>query len=609
MPRRPERRALGRGSTSTADDRGWRLLAGWLLLAALFLCGSARATPEPPLLHLDPSREVPVAALAWFGQQPLAGIDAATGGRLPFQRFAAHQPVPFQPGTALWLKLRVQPPAASTDQWQLEVPVPVIDRVTVYQQDASGRWFARVAGDTVAMGDWPQPGRYPFFRLKVRPGEPSDIYVEVRHATALSLPLRVVTSLAHHERTQIEYLALGIALGALALLVAGSLLRAWRLRDTAYAWYAVYALAAMFALAAFTGVAAHLLWGDSGEWVDAAPGCLTLLASSVAVLIVARLSAVLTRIRWLARSLHLLGWIGLVLAGMYLLLERGTGIVLLGLHLVAVATLCVYSAVVTWRRGDPVGLWMLPGAVPLAIAVAVALARVSGVLQASWITEYALVLALTLDLPLLFGALNSRSEERRSVELRRIASDSQDPLTGLMKRGPFLARLRQAIARYQRRGEGAALAVIELANYEWIQKTRGAEAAEEALLRAVIKLRRLVRDVDTTGRLGEHRFGLILEGVSARRPMNAVASRLVANGLMEEPGRPRDAVLHFHVAAVVLHEQLAASEDLLDSLDNLLAGMSKRTQRPFRFLESGSMPAEIEPPPDTVVEDSGMAPA
>lgn len=57
----------------------------------------------------------------------------------------------------------------------------------------------------------------------------------------------------------------------------------------------------------------------------------------------------------------------------------------------------------------------------------------------------------------------------------------------------------------------------------------------------MIKLRRLVRDVDTTGRVGENRFGLILEGVQIPKAVNTVASRLIASGLMEEPGRPRDA--------------------------------------------------------------------
>ena len=255
--------------------------------------------------------------------------------------------------------------------------------------------------------------------------------------------------------------------------------------------------------------------------------------------------------------------LGVLFAAAYMVVPRGTGVVLLAMHLFSVSALCLWAAAATWRRGDPVGLWLLLGILPMACAVVLAMGRAVGLLPSFWLTEYALVLALALGVPMLFGALDSRSQVRRSVELRRLAAADQDALTGLMKRDPFVARLRQAIARYQRRGEGAAVAVIELANHGWIQKTLGAEAAEEALLRAVIKLRRLVRDVDTTGRLGENRFGLILEGVSMRRPMNSVGSRLVAAGLMEEPGRPRDVVLHFHVAALVLGEHAAPAADLL----------------------------------------------
>jgi hypothetical protein len=48
------------------------------------------------------------------------------------------------------------------------------------------------------------------------------------------------------------------------------------------------------------------------------------------------------------------------------------------------------------------------------------------------------------------------------------------------------------------------------------QELHGASIAEQSLLRSVIKLRRLLRDVDTVSRVGEARFGLILEGVTSR---------------------------------------------------------------------------------------------
>jgi GGDEF domain-containing protein len=472
--------------------------------------------------------------------------------------------------------------------------VPVLDRVTLYQQDGSGRWFGRSAGDLVPMESWPEPGRYPWFRLQLREGAPTDIYLEVRHSTQLTVPVRLVTGAAHHQRSQLEYLGLGLVMGALALLVLASLTRAFLLRDPVYAWYAAFCLLASLALASFTGVSAHLLWGDLPEWSDVAPGCLALLAASVAVLLVARLSVLVARTRWLATALHAAGWGGLLWAALYAGLPRHWGVLLLGGHLFVVAALCLAAATLTWRRGDPVGLWMLLGAVPLAVTVGVSLTRVTGLLPNSWLSEYTLVLALAMDLPLLFGAVDSRSVERRSVELRRVASASQDPLTGLLRRIPFFARMDQAVMRHQRRGEGATIAFIELANLDWIQKSRGAEAAEEALLRAVIKLRRLVRDVDTTGRIGENRFGLILEGIADRRHMQDLAQRLVAAGLMQEPDAARDSELHFHVAAVVLAEHAAPPVQLIQQLSELLGAMGPRTQRPIRFLE-GSAPAGPEP--------------
>ena len=49
--------------------------------------------------------------------------------------------------------------------------MPVLDSVTVYQQDAKGQWLGQTAGDTLAVAAWPEPGRYPHFRLDLPPGE------------------------------------------------------------------------------------------------------------------------------------------------------------------------------------------------------------------------------------------------------------------------------------------------------------------------------------------------------------------------------------------------------------------------------------------------------
>lgn len=166
-----------------------------------------------------------------------------------------------------------------------------------------------------------------------------------------------------------------------------------------------------------------------------------------------------------------------------------------------------------------------------------------------------------------------------------MAKDGSVDLTGLTKREPFLARLHQAVLRHQNIGESAGFALIELRNLESIRSSAGEEAAEEALLRTVIHLRRVLRDVDITGRLGESTFGLIVEGVAVREGIARIAARLIAAGLMHDAKRPREPELHLHVAAVMLNEHTAPAEQLVQELRGLLDGMSARTRRPFRFHE------------------------
>ncbi len=590
------------------SSRTWLRLGGRQLLLGIvvILASEVRADaspaastqPEPAgivvLTTNVPFRQV-TQAPAWVGQAGAADIELARGGRLPFQVADFTKPRRLQRGEAMWVKLSLRSHAAASEAWQLEVPLPAIDSVTLHQQDEAGRWTRQRAGDSVPMSAWAQPGRYPFFRLNLQPAKAADVFIEIRHSMALRVPLRIVGSAAHYERAQLEYLSLGVVLGAMSLLVAASLAMAVRLRDSAHACYFAFSLLALLALAATTGVASHLLWGDWVLWSDAAPGSLTLLAGAAALWLVQGLSPVVTQARWLAQSLQATAIAGVAAAAAYVVLERQDALMMLGMHLAVVAALCLYAAVLTWRRGDRPGLWMTLGAIPMVLAVALAVARGFGIPLGSWPVDYAAVLALAIELTALLAALKGRSTERWSVELRRLAGSNQDPLTGVMRSEAFTAKLRQAVLRRSKRDEGAAILLIDLANHPQILARLGTEAAEEALLRTVVKIRRLVRDVDSTGRLGEHRFGLILEGVSVRQPVSTLGSRLVALGLMAEPDRPRAAPLHLHVAAVLLTEHPGSADEVLATLSGMLDDPDPRTQRPFRLFEPD---AAARPGPD-----------
>jgi GGDEF domain-containing protein len=108
--------------------------------------------------------------------------------------------------------------------------------------------------------------------------------------------------------------------------------------------------------------------------------------------------------------------------------------------------------------------------------------------------------------------------------------------------------------------------------------------AEQSLLRSVIKLRRMLRESDTLSRIGEARFGLILERAGARVSVTDRAARVVAAGKMPTRGPKPDLVLQFHVAAAMLDELHLEEPELVTALAALLDSIPATTRRPIRFV-------------------------
>ncbi|HET8746799.1 MAG TPA: 7TM diverse intracellular signaling domain-containing protein [Ramlibacter sp.] len=566
-----------------------RLVAAFLLLAAWALGAVAHeAVPDPRTLVLrDSIGSIDVANLAgaWLDADGTASIEevARSPGGAPFapaQPQAIHK---LGPRAALWLHLRVQRARDERQDWVIEFPMPALDRVTVYQHEG-GAWIAETAGDTLAVARWAERGRYPFFRVDLAPGEVRDLYVRIRHTTAANFPVRLSTGASQSQRLQLEYLALGAAFGALALLIAGCLARGWAYRDAVFGWYAGYAALTTLGVAAYTGTAAHLLWPRFGALEDAPVPMLAFAAVAAAMMFVRTLLALRRRFRLLDRTMGLMALLGVVLIPVPAVLPKSVSLPLLATYVGLAAGSAMLASVRAWMRGDPVARWVLVAYVPMLLALLLGMARVFGWVPVSATTQYAAVVAIALEVPLLLVALFIRSRDRHRAEVREQALSTRDALTGLLAPHLFTDRLRQVVARQRRDGLDAAVMYIELVNHRRIREYFGTAVAEQSLLRSVIKLRRLLRDVDTVSRVGENCFGVLLEGAAARTSVTERASRLIAAGLMPLPGLKPDVTLQFHIAAALLAEAPLDAEELEEALRAQLARMSPRTRRPIRFV-------------------------
>ncbi|MGB4117096.1 MAG: 7TM diverse intracellular signaling domain-containing protein [Polaromonas sp.] len=553
----------------------------------LLLATQVGAQPITLLSDNNPTQDISATSLLWVdttGQKSVAQV-ASMRASLTFLPSKAETVYTLGKDAALWQHYRFAASGTSHEHWVLEFPQPLIDRVTVYQKTSDGKWISQTAGDTVPVADWPTPGRYAQFDLDVLEGGINDVYVQIRNVANISIPARVTTHGNQTQRLQLEYLMVGVVLGTLVLLILTCLAQSWSYRDLTYSWYAGYACILMLTMSAWTGVAGHLLWSRSGTWNDLAPGCLGVLTGSSALLFINYICGANPRNKWFEPVLYAFGLAGLPVAIAYALMPRGAAVSMISIYLITVATMGILKAISTWRRKDMVGLWILAAFTPTALATLLLVINVMGFVPSSWLTRYGLMIGLIVEIPLLLVALNIRSRERHSVEARAQVMPTHDALTGLLTWHLFQDRLRQTITRSKRHKEPAAVVYIKLVNYNFIKKTWGVAVAEQSLLRSVIKLRRILRDVDTVGRVDEAVFGLVLEGVTERSEVTELAARLIAAGLMPLKGLKPEVLLQFHVVSVLLSERPGSAEDISNALANILQNMSPRTRRAIRFLE------------------------
>lgn len=571
-----------------AAGQGARLVVALLLSALLGLWGTASQAQPVVVLHdQNPVTDLQASGLVWVDASAEATIEqvAADKHRAYMSPGRSNTIYTLGPDAALWQHYRFLEPTNSRLNWLLEFPLPLLDKVTVFQKNQDGNWIGQTAGDTVPVSSWPEPGRYAQFHLVMPNAGVHDVYVRIQHVTQVNIPVNVISAQVRLHRLQINYIVIGVVIGALLLLIVAGAVQGWAYRDRAYAWYAVYASIMTLVVASISGVAGHFLWGDFPGWNNFAQGFLGFLGGGSALLLIRDLCGRVGRHRWFDHLVYGAGLAGPVFAVAYIGLDRQWGVRLVGAYLVVVIILGISTALVAWRRKDVVGIWVLGGFTPLALATLLVVARIFGWVPTSWLSQYAFMLSLAFEVPLLLVALNVRSRERHGIEAREQAMASHDALTGLLAVHLFNDRLKQMVSRATRYREPAAVVYVELVNYGYVKRTHGIAVAEQSLLRSVIKLRRILRDVDTVGRVDEACFGLILEDVSTRDPVNELAARLIAAGLMPLKGLKPEVLLQFHVAGVLLSERLMEGPELSQALSDLLASMAERTRRPIRFLE------------------------
>lgn len=560
-----------------------------LALASLLglLTGSAYAqVPAPIALEAQPSSfSVSGDMQSWLEAGASSTVEQVAAATNRFRTTQALHNVPLDSSGTLWLHLRlVRLPLAPT-RWSLSIPLPFVDEIQLFHRTADGAWHQQQAGDTLAQDQWNQRGPYPDFTLDFPDHQVHDVYLRIRNFKHLSIPIRIATASEREWQRSAELVALGLLLGVLAVLVIVSLVRYAEHRNLSDAGAAAFSLLVLVTAAQINGLLNMLVWPQYPQWGNYAYSVLPVVTVGASLLFVRMLYAISTHYAHYDRFLRGIGIATLVSVLTYAI-DRNAADKVGAVVLLVATTTGLVATILSWRGNSPIWPWLMAAYIPQYLCLIRMMLEAMGLLPIWWELRYLMTLSEALSVPILVYALSRATHDRKALHMRERHLPTQDALTGLLTRDAFMQELNTAYDRVIDNREPVAMVLVEVVNYDHIRKGLGDTLAETSLLRAVVKLHRILRDVDPAGRLGNGQFGLILDGVITRQALTERMVQLIGSGLIPLPGLHPPITLQFHAACVLLHENPVPPDEALAALQALLEGMSSHTRRPIRFLEA-----------------------
>ena len=546
-----------------------RLGAG--LVAALLLCLSGGSATARTVLDLDVQKQpVPLADWgdAWTDPTGRAGLDAVLRLAPADLRPTAAGPYPLQPGQVLWIRFSV-PPAPDQERWYIKLPNAGLDRVTLFTRTDQG-WTFHAAGDHIPVAHWPLPHLYPILPISLSAADATQYVLRIEASNDFSTPIQFVSESGLSSEQQRISLLHGMYFGLLGMVAIFALATAVVMRDAAHVWFSLFAAVINLSVATSVGVAGLHLWPNSPVWADAAEYVLPALSFAPLMLFVAFTASLRARsapVFWLFCVLAA-GACGVAIACASLPSPARLRMLLGVVCLLTAAGVAALGW--AWYHGDRFARWVLAAFVPLLVALPFPVGRWLGLAPLDFWTQHAVQLALALTLPAVFLLLILRSQERRDYRRRISHLDHVDPLTGLVNDDVFSHRLRGLIERSRRFNCQSAVVLVDFTNLHKLREEFGRKAVLEVLLRLAGRLTSLVRDMDTVARIGEARYGILIEGPVPPGRGAAVGSKVLARLIMPFSRMPVGLSVRPKIAVALVPAQGADAQDVLDRLDAML---------------------------------------
>ena len=177
-----------------------------------------------------------------------------------------------------WVHFKIQN-QSNLNRFYLEDSYPMIDYLEVWIQDKNKIWKNKITGDTSIFNSRDLDYRnYIFILDNIESKNASDIYVKVKSAGSIQIPMTIWTPEQFTKKSVREYLLKGAYYGLMLIMIIYNFLLFLSFRERNYILYILYILTYMITQLVMDGIAFQFLWPESPVWTNKA---FLIFASSV----------------------------------------------------------------------------------------------------------------------------------------------------------------------------------------------------------------------------------------------------------------------------------------------------------------------------------------
>jgi diguanylate cyclase len=360
----------------------------------------------------------------------------------------------------LWLRFTARQSDMSRNIWYLVVAWPILDHIqlSILNHENQRWWQSPAMGNEYPLENKIVSSRFFVFPVRFTEQEPQTLYLNIRSAGLLSLPVSFWRSEALSAYSYVDSIILGAFIGAMVIMLLYNLSLAILLKDNVYWYYCIYVLSIIVYQTVISGLASFYIWSSSPWMLKYGLLLSSTAAFFTATLFIRNFLKLREHGGWLlwGNNFLLVGWVIITISGF--VASPALIAQVINIFSFIASFIAIVTGVALWKRNVPTAKIFLISWSLLILGTTIYILGLQGVLPFNIVTRYSQMVGFVSELILLSIALayriNLEITERETAQsdalmlTKKVSEERRERLKAQMETLEVQRQLNEELERH-----------------------------------------------------------------------------------------------------------------------------------------------------------------